>query len=371
MAISVECPSCHTLNGTGRSACSKCGYKLVARGIRYWLRYRDLNGNSKKESLGPISLREARNIEVQRVGEVKSQRRVNSDLTWLDLSNRYMSKLRAENASQRYLVDSQRFFERMIDYFGTDSIQSTTPSIIRSFRSELRNAGLSEASCDRHLSAGKAAWNYAVDDLPNPFSRVKMYNPDNEVVRFLTDDERQKLLEAAIMTHQKLYEMLVVTISTGMRKSNVLNLRRSEVDFETGIILVKQKGGLSHTTIMNESCRETLEAIPPNETDYFWITKQGTPYRVDWRKPWERAKRLAGISKDFRWHDLRHDAGTRIYAATGDIYATQIFLGHRQTNTTKRYAHFLKDKLQATADVLLTPLCKRVPSRVLPFTKKA
>jgi site-specific recombinase XerD len=73
---------------------------------------------------------------------------------------------------------------------------------------------------------------------------------------------------------------------------------------------------------------------------------------VDWRKPFERAKRMAGISSEFRWHDLRHDAGTRIYSATGDIYATQIFLGHRQQSTTKRYAHFLDNKLKATAEVL-------------------
>jgi integrase len=205
---------------------------------------------------------------------------------------------------------------------------------------------------DRHLAAGKSAWNYSVDNIQNPFSKVKMYNPENELVRFLTNDERARLLDAASKTHEKLYQMLIVTMSTGLRKRNVVELKRSEVDFETGIIALRPKGDLSHTIVMNQSCRATLESIPSNGSDYFWLTFHGTPYRIDWRKPWEKAKRIAGIVKDFRWHDLRHDAGTRIYTATGDIYATQIFLGHRQATTTKRYAHFLKDKLQATADVL-------------------
>jgi site-specific recombinase XerD len=366
MAIAVECPKCRTLNGLARKVCSKCNSHIPASGVRYWLRFRD-DGVSRKESIGKVTLRQARELDQQRTTSVKAHRRVDSDLTWTDLSDRYLSKLKAENASKRYLVDSLRFFERLIDYFGANtSVSQTTPALIRDYRSELRNAGLSEASCDRHLAAGKAAWNYAVDEIKNPFSRVKMYNPENEVVRFLSDEERNRLLGAAMNTHRNLYEMLVITMSTGMRKSNVINLKRSEVDFETGIITVTQKGGLTHTTIMNDSCRTTLESIPDNGTDYFWLTKHGTPYRVDWRKPWERAKRLAGIQNDFRWHDLRHDAGTRIYSATGDIYATQTFLGHRQLSTTKRYAHFLKDKLQATAEVLNVPC----PTRVLSIAKK-
>jgi integrase len=337
--------------------------------LRYWLRYRDSQGVSRKQSIGKVSLKQARDLDQQRsvTSKANSNRKVDSELTWADLSNRYLAKLRAENASKRYLVDSLRFFERLSDYFGSNnSISLTTPALIRDLRSDLRNAGLSEASCDRHLAAGKAAWNYAVDEIKNPFSRVRMYNPENEMVRFLSDEERNRLLVAAMNTHRKLYEMLVVTMSTGMRKSNVLNLKRSEVDLESGIIAVTQKGGISHTTIMNSSCRSILEAIEDNGTEYFWTTRQGTPYRVDWRKPWERAKRLAGIPGDFRWHDLRHDAGTRIYSATGDIYATQTFLGHRQASTTKRYAHILRDKLEATAEVLNVPC----PTRVLSVVKK-
>jgi site-specific recombinase XerD len=96
-----------------------------------------------------------------------------------------------------------------------------------------------------------------------------MYSPENGRVAFLSDEERSHLLEAAQATHRKLYEMLVVTMTTGMRKTNVIHLKRSEVDFETGIITVQQKGGLSQRTVMNDSCRSILQGIPQNKTDYF------------------------------------------------------------------------------------------------------
>ncbi|MFA6223295.1 MAG: hypothetical protein WC647_13355 [Desulfomonilaceae bacterium] len=168
MAVSSECPHCHTPNGLARKVCSKCNAKIPLSGLRYWLRFWDHDGVSKKESLGKVTLKEAKDAEQQRIVDAKSKKRVGSELTWKDLSDRYLTKLQAENASNRYTSDNRLYFERFMDYFGRDnSISETTPALIRSFRSDLRTAGLSEATCDRHLAAGKAAWNYSVDQVKN------------------------------------------------------------------------------------------------------------------------------------------------------------------------------------------------------------
>jgi integrase len=65
-----------------------------------------------------------------------------------------------------------------------------------------------------------------------------------------------------------------------------------------------------------------------------------------WRKTWKRALAEAGIA-DFRFHDTRHTAGTRITRATGNLRLTQRVLGHKNIATTQRYAHVLLDDVAA------------------------
>ena len=71
--------------------------------------------------------------------------------------------------------------------------------------------------------------------------------------------------------------------------------------------------------------------------------------RHGWRKDWQRALEAAGI-EDFRFHDLRHTAATRVLRATGNIKAVQKMLGHSDITTTARYAHVLMDDVRAAME---------------------
>lgn len=361
MSISVECPGCRCLNSVDRNTCSSCNKKIPAVNRRLWARYRK-DGRSKKISLGAIPLREARDIERKLVMEAKEQA-PGPEMTWTAVARKYFHKLSAEDTSKSYQRDSRRYLDRMTDFWGDIPISRIDANLVKEFRLKLRESGLSPASCDRHHAAGKAAWNNTVDFLANPFSKVKLYNPDNTVERFLTPAQRTRLLECARQINHTLFEILVVSMSTGFRKSEVLNLRRSQVNFETGIISIRQKGNLSHTSFMNPTCRKTLEGVAENGTDYFWVSKPGKkPYCVDWRKPWKKAKAMAGIPEEFRWHDLRHDVATAVYQATQDLQAVQRFLGHRQISTTQRYAHTLPSYLQQISNKIDVMCPESVPS---------
>ena len=361
MSISAECPCCRSLNSVDRNSCTSCNKKIPAMHRKLWARFR-AEGHSRKVFLGAIPLREAREIERKLVMDSKEPA-PGSEMTWSQVVRKFFLKLSAEDSSQSYQRDSRRYLDRMTDFWGDIPITRIDANLVKEFRLKLRQSGLSPASCDRHHAAGKAAWNNAVDFLPNPFSKVKLYNPDNTVERFLTPEQRTRLLECARKINSTLFEILVVSMSTGFRKSEVLNLRRSQVNFETGVISIRQKGNLSHTSFMNSTCRKTLESIAENGTDYFWISKRGDkPYAVDWRRPWKRAKAMAGIPEDFRWHDLRHDVATAVYQATHDLHAVQRFLGHRQISTTQRYAHTLPSYLQQISEKIDLMCPTGVPS---------
>jgi integrase len=78
----------------------------------------------------------------------------------------------------------------------------------------------------------------------------------------------------------------------------------------------------------------------------------GTPYHIDWRRPWEKAKLLAGIPREFRFHDLRHDFGTSILRATGNIKVAKELLGHSDMRMTERYAHVMNEQMRAAVEAI-------------------
>lgn len=268
----------------------------------------------------------------------------------------YLLKLRAEK--KPYLSMATLFLQRMLDRWG--NIDSTVLSVamINEFQTYLREAGLSPAYCDRHIAIGKAAWNYRLPDSPNPFKRVKLYNPDNVLVRFLSADELTRLMKAIGGMDPRacpLYDWVIIGINTGLRERNIMRLHVSEVDFRERTITVRQKGDKRHVIAMNQPVFDVLSARAdsiPASGWFFPNPKTGQPFK--WlRRSWATAKKRAGITRPFRFHDLRHHFGTKILQATGNLRMAQMLMGHSSPVVTTRYAHLLLDEQRAALDLIL------------------
>jgi len=67
------------------------------------------------------------------------------------------------------------------------------------------------------------------------------------------------------------------------------------------------------------------------------------------RKPWEKAKKAAGLPMDLRIHDLRHSLASALANAGTPLYEIGAVLGHRQLSTTTRYAHHSLQPMVETA----------------------
>jgi len=319
--------------------------------------------------LGVVSLLEALAIEEAMRNIANNPESITQDPTWGDVAKRYVVRLVTEGKGEKYISDTTTYLARFADFIGPDCLVSKiSPQQIQDFQLALRagshaalgeppkgkkNKPLKPGSCDRHLAALRAAWSYSVDGIPSPFRRVKLYNPENEITRLLSEEERTRLLEACATVSEQLYQIVFVALTTGLRKDNIFKLRRDEVDFEAGVIRIIQKRGIRHQVPMVDGLKDLLQSIPDNGTPYFWISPQGTPYQRDWRRPWEKAKKLAKILSAFRFHDLRHNVGTLVYQATGDLQAAQKLLGHRQLRTTQRYAHATDEYLKKISDKAL------------------
>jgi site-specific recombinase XerD len=87
-------------------------------------------------------------------------------------------------------------------------------------------------------------------------------------------------------------------------------------------------------------------------SEYIFCTRDGTK-RQELQKQFTTFKEKAGLPKNFRLHDLRHNFATLVASAGNDLYVIQKLLTHSDPKTTQRYAHLVKGKMTQAANKAL------------------
>jgi len=160
--------------------------------------------------------------------------------------------------------------------------------------------------------------------------------------RYLTDEERHRLLEACRASQNKyLFTIVVVAIATGMRKDEILSLTWENVNLDRALaVLHDTKNSEPRAVALTGFALELLAELQHHRSNasrfVFASPNQDRP--IDIRSAWEKARDRAGLH-DFRFHDLRHTTGS--YLAMNGATLTEIaeVLGHKSFDMVKRYAH--------------------------------
>jgi len=335
-----------------------CGLPLPTRRIIYYVRFIGTNGKRQWRSLGEVSREFAEQQSAELVRSANEHRsgdwRDPWTVTLAQIADKYGAHVQAQRTA-RYCKATRRFLDRLIGEWGAGCrMSSISIHEVRELQDKLCREGKKPSTVNRYMAAGSAAWNWCLPDTPNPFARLKTLPEKNGRTEDLTPEQRTRLLEIAQRISQTLYEMILVSLATGLRRDEVCNLRRDWIDLQVGKGAVIQKGNSWRPVFFPESVVKVLANIPPDEkgSPYFWTNpRTGKPYKEGLRKRWERIRKEAGLG-DFRWHGLRHAAGCEAYALTGSLKAVKEFLGHKDLKTTERYAIVRSEALRAIADAI-------------------
>jgi len=190
-----------------------------------------------------------------------------------------------------------------------------------------------------------------VDD--NPVRKVTKPKQPRGRVRFLSDDERERLLSACReSSNPKLYPVVVLALSTGMRKSEVLNLYwrepRTPPKDAWGVVHLDQGRIILHETKNSErrvvplvghalSELRGLAKVRRLNCDLVFPAEDGSkPASI--RGAWEVALKKAEI-EDFHFHDLRHSAASYLAMNGASLAEIAETLGHKTLQMVKRYSH--------------------------------
>ena len=193
----------------------------------------------------------------------------------------------------------------------------------------------------------------------SPVDNVKRPKVKNNRTRYLTDEERETLLDACrISTNPDLYTVVILAVSTGMRKGEIMGMRWQDIHTSkqqnfTRIHLKDTKTDEDRFVLLTSQALKLLEerrAKVREDTKLKVISGLIFPSSinvenpVDLRKPWAAALAHSRLV-DFRFHDLRHTAASYLAMDGTSLFAISKVLGHKSTRMTERYAHLTNSHL--------------------------
>jgi len=204
----------------------------------------------------------------------------------------------------------------------------------------------------------------------NPCHGVRRF-PEQARERFLTTAEWQRLLDALDAEAER-FPLGVAAIRllalTGARKSEILRARWEQIDFEHRT-LVLPRGKTGRRTIrLSTEALDVLGGLREQVAGAPWVfpsqLKRDAPLE-DLRKPWAAVKKRAGLGS-LRLHDLRHSAAERLIRSGASLRVVGEVLGHRKSDTTRRYAHVAADVAAEAVERLGDDLAavRRAPAEI-------
>lgn len=275
----------------------------------------------------------------------------------------------SENNKKSYKSDI-RSTDVFLEYFGNVNLEEITPARIEDFKRDVKNdTGNKNATINRYLQALSKMLNIAVANeliSKNPMWSVKKLKENNYKTRVLTQSEEKRLFEEiergyevvgrdrkkkTIYPYLHLKPLIICALQTGMRRGEIFNLKWSNIDFEYEIIeLLETKSGKSRKIPISSKMMKVFEEVK-NGTEYVFINKEtGLPYN-DIKRSFHSVLDKAGI-KDFRFHDFRHTAATRMLEKGADIRTVQEILGHSSVSVTERYTHTNAKNKKSAIEIL-------------------
>ena len=274
--------------------------------------------------------------------------------TVAELIDRYIkSVLSTKSVSSQNAQTGQLLWWR--EQLGDYMLADITPALLAECRDDLSEGQTprgqrTPATVVRYMAALSHAFATAVKEWgwmeDNPFRKVRKPKEPGGRVRFLSDEERDRLLQVCRESYRSdLYPAVVLALSTGARKMEIIGLSWNQIDLDRGAIRLddpdqiknKERRTLPLTGHALEIMRERSK-IRRLRTDLVFPSPVMPKQPVDLRRAWGAALKEAQID-NFRWHDLRHSAASYLAMNGASMNEIAEVLGHKTLQMVKRYSH--------------------------------
>lgn len=283
---------------------------------------------------------------------------------WDLLADQFTNHLRVERGLADNTIEAySRDLTRFLQFLGKTKLSpfDIAQENITDYIATLQG-NLSIRSIARNLSALKMFFRFLVSDgkiKGNPARRLGVPKLPQRLPEILTVHEVEILLsQPTVSTHQGQRDkaMLELLYATGLRVSELVGLRVSNINLEAGYVRTMGKGSKERMIPMGEKALESLRLYLSNgrigllkkrSSPYLFINSRGKPLtRQGFWKIIKRYRTISGIKKEITPHILRHSFATHLLEGGADLRSVQIMLGHADISTTQIYTHITRERLK-------------------------
>jgi integrase/recombinase XerD len=193
----------------------------------------------------------------------------------------------------------------------------------------------------------------------DPTADIEMPRIGRSLPQTLSEEEVDSLLNAP-NTDEPLGHrdraMLELLYATGLRVSELINLKQSHINFNQGVLRIVGKGDRERLIPLGDESQRWLrdfidgprmEILLERQTDYLFPTRRGD--RMTRQAFWHIIKRYAeksGVRRKMSPHSLRHAFATHLLNRGADLRVVQLLLGHSDLSTTQIYTHVARERLK-------------------------
>lgn len=259
-------------------------------------------------------------------------------------------------------------YERDIDYFllflddnNINYISDVKYQTIRKYLIHLHNHEYSKKTISRYISSLRTFFKYLYNEniiLNNPTILISNPKLDKKLPTFLYTNNLEKLLATPNIENQLgIRDSLILELlySTGIRVSELINIKVNDVNFSDKRIKIKGKGNKERYVLYGSICEQKLENYLKNshpfldikKSNYLILNKNGDKMTSRYIEILiKKYQKLAGININVTPHTLRHTFATHLLDGGADLKTVQELMGHESLSSTQVYTHVTSERLR-------------------------
>jgi len=283
------------------------------------------------------------------------------DMTNQEYFNKYLDHLLFERKLSKNTIASYKDnLDRFNIFLNGRSIKNLERKDIEEYLKFNKN--MAEKSRAHYLTVIKNFYEFLVlEDLidHNPCETIKPPKISKTLPVYLTEKEVDKLLDIDLKTayDYRNKAMLELLYATGIRVSELIELKLNNISLDEDLIRVIGKGSKERISPISETAEYYLRIyineyrnslLKKKDSDYLFINNFGNKIsRQGFFKNLKQIAKKQGIEKEISPHTLRHSYATHLLSHGADLRIIQELLGHSDISTTQVYTHLLNDKVKS------------------------
>lgn len=276
-----------------------------------------------------------------------------------------IEKSLSKNTVDAYLRDINKMAQYFLDLEKSKNIKSVSYEDFQNYLAHLNNEKIKARSQSRVISSIKSFYKYLIIEEEidyNPSELLETPKTGKKLPEFLTLDEVNQLVKEINRSKpegERNLAILEVLYGCGLRVSELIELKLSEIYWKEGFIRIIGKGNKERLVPLGKIATKHLKIyineirvhnkVNEESKDHVFLNKNGDKIsRVMIFKIIKALTLKAGIKKNISPHTLRHSFATHLVEGGADLRAVQEMLGHKSITTTEIYTHLDRSYLKQT-----------------------